>query len=80
VKDKSDIFSDALRIGGHVFSMGVGDVSDSTIVLIRIMPTTNCPLAFCTPELLKYNQEWTPLDHQRWLREQGKKNGKETKT
>jgi hypothetical protein len=43
---------------------------DPPVKLIRIIPTVKgAEIAFCTPELLRYNQEWTPLGHKRWLRE-----------
>jgi hypothetical protein len=53
----------AFTVGGHSFEQ-------PPIKLIRIIPTLDkADLAYCTPDLLAYSQEWTPLGHQRWLRD-----------
>jgi len=56
-----------MNLGGFQFDMNEQMSSEQ---LVRIIPTRyDVDLAFCTYELLQYNQEWTPLGHQRWLRE-----------
>jgi hypothetical protein len=57
------------NVGGHQFDMDSGQQ-----LLIRIIPTTyEADLAYCAPDLIQYYQEWTPLGHERWLREREEK-------
>jgi hypothetical protein len=72
------IFDGAFNVGGHTFDMD-DDMDDyRSGVLIRIIPTyADADLAFCSSDLLQYCQEWTPLGHQRWLREREARRGGE---
>jgi hypothetical protein len=64
------IFDGALNVGGYNFKR---EESSYGLPTIRIIPTIpEASIAFCTLELLKYNQEWTPLGQQRWLKEREK--------